>query len=239
MEEDKILLIARFMEGDMDAEEQAGFEVRLKGDAALQQLLQQYEDVQQGLKMKFDDHTALKETLKGFNHQYFKEEPRHVRLLPAIKWLSGVAAILITGLLIWAPWKTGLYEQYVDQGKMLVTERSAVLPTDLDQAASFYNEKKYDEAAVLLEKLHIAQPENAMITYYYGLSQLKTDKTDAARTTLHPLYEGRSVFKYEAAYAIALSYLKENRKEECKRWLEKIPAEATRYTQSKALLKAL
>jgi len=236
MTEDKILWVARYVEGDMDEAETAEFETQLKGDAELQQNLKDYHDIHQSLKMKLANNDEFKNTLQGFNKQYFGAEPKVVSLKPAIKWLSGIAAILVIGLFVWAPWNTNLYDTYADDSQMLVTERGAATLTDLDKAAAFYNEKNYEAAKTSLQKLHNQQPTNAMVTYYYGMSLLKTNAVDDARKVLTPIYNGESVFKYEAAYSIALSYLKEDNKVDAKIWLQKIPAETTRYEQAQELL---
>ena len=239
MAEDKILLVARYVEGDMDEVEIADFEADLSSDSELQQHLNDYKNIHQTLKMKFADREAFEHTLKGLNTDYFAESPKVISFKPAIKWLSGIAAILVIGLFIWAPWNVNLYESYADDSNMLVTERGAEVATDLDKAASFYNERNYKEASLILQELHVKQPSNAMIGYYYGLSLIKTNAVDKGREILTPLYNGESVYKYDSAYVIALSYLKENNKAECKTWLQKIPVETTRYQQAKELLAEL
>lgn len=239
MAEDQILLVSRYMENDMDEAEIAAFKSRLVSDIALQAQVKAYEDIHQGLKMKLTSHDALSATLAGLNKQYFREEAKVVSLNPALKWLSGIAAILVIGLMIWTPWNANLYEKYVDGSELLVTERGAELPTELDKAAAFYNDKNYEAARVALAKLHAKQPLDAMIGYYYGLALLKTNQVENARAVLLPIYEGESVFKYEATYSIALSYLKEDQQEECKTWLQKIPSATTRYEQAKELLRKL
>jgi len=236
MNEDKILLVARYVEGDMDDAEIADFEARLVSETELQQHLKAYEDIHQSLKMKLTSDEALEQTLKGFNKQYFAPETKVVSFKPAIKWLGAIAAVLVIGLFIWAPWNSNLYDSYSDQGDMLVTERGATEAGDLDKAASLYNAKNYAAATVMLEKLYSEQSSNSMIGYYYGLSLLKTSEVEKSRKILTPIYNGESVLKYDAAYAIALGYLKANNKVDCKAWLEKIPAGTTRYQQAKELL---
>ena len=236
MEQDQILWVARYVEGDMNEAEIADFEMQLANDPLLKEQLTTYQSAQQSLKMKLNEPKELQATLTGLNQKYFKEEAKTAILRPAWKWLGAVAAVLVVGLFIWAPWNNNLYEDYVDDSQFLVTERSDALPTDLDKAASLYNENNYEAANNLLSQLHAKQPTDAMISYYYGLSLLKSNYTTEARTILKPIYDGESVFKYESAYAIALSYLKEDNKVDCKVWLQKIPSGTTRYEQAKALL---
>lgn len=238
MTEDKILLTARYVEGDMNEAENADFEMRMQNDAELQQHLKDYKHVHQSLKIQLapnQQDLAFKETLSRTGPQYFAE-PKVVSFKANLKWLTGVAAVLIIGLLVWAPWRSNLYETYHTDTQMLVTERGAEKTTDLDKAAAFFNDKKYVEAQNLLTKLAQQQPENAMINYYYGLSLIATNTLGEGRTILTKIYGNESVFKYDAAYAIAMSYLKEDQKADCKIWLQKIPQGTTHYQKAIELL---
>lgn len=241
MNEDKILATARYVEGDMDEAEHADFEMRMELDVELQQHLKDYQLIHQSLKMQLapdQKDKAFKASLAEIGPTYFAE-PKVVAFKPNLKWLSGVAAVLIVGLLVWAPWRSNLYQSYSVNAQMLVTERGAEKASDLDKAATFFNEKKYTEAADLLAKLAQQQPGNAMINYYYGLSLIETDQLEKSRGILSNLANGESVFKYDASYALALSYLKEGKKEECKTWLQKIPQGTAPYQKAKDLLSEL
>lgn len=238
MIEDKILLTARYVEGDMSDAERSVFEIQMQNDAVLQQHFKDYNDIHQSLKIKLAPDPAdqlFRDTLTGFNEQYFKPQAKIVSLKPYIKLLSGIAAVLFIGLFIWAPWQANLYDRYAGDSKMAVTERGAEKETDLDRAAGFYNAKDYKKAKVLLQKLHLAEPENAMVTYYYGNTLMEEKEIEAGRKILNQLFEGESIFKYDAAYGIAMSYLKENNKVDCKIWLQKIPVGAAHYNQAQEL----
>lgn len=242
MTEDKILLTARFVEGDLNEAELADFEARLQTDTELQQHLQDYRDVHLALQMQLapDAKDAeLKATLAKLNAQYFAQETKVVSFKPFIKWASGIAAVLVVGLFIWAPWRSSLYEEFNHPGQMLVTERGSASQTDLDKAASLYNEGKYAQAKPLLAQLYLKNPNDALLGYYYGQALIATQETAKGRALLTRLYEGESAFKYDASYAIALSYLKENNEAECKAWLQKIPEGTTHYEAASKLLKKL
>ena len=242
MIEDKILLTARYAEGDLNEAEQAEFENRLQNDEELKQHLTDYNYIHQSLKIQFafgKEDEQFEETLKSLNKQYFVDEPKAVSFKPYLKWISGVAAVLVIGLMIWAPWNGNLYQQYAGESQMLVAERGAEKVTDLDKAATFYNEKNYAEAQKLLQKLNSQQPNDAMIGYYFAQTLVKTDQLNKAREILATIYNGQSIFKYDAAYLLAMSYLKEDNKEQCRLWLQKIPAGSTNHEKAKALLTKL
>lgn len=239
MIEDKILLTARYAEGDLNEAEQTAFENRLQNDEELKQHLTDYNYIHQSLKMQLasnQDDELFRDTLRNLGQQYFTPAPKVVSFKPYLKWITGIAAVLVIGLMIWAPWNGNLYHQYAGDSQMLVAERGAVQETDLDKAATFYNEKKFAEAQQILEKISIQQPNNAMIQYYYAQTLIQADSLTKARTMLESIYNGESVFKYDAAYAVAMSYLKENQKVECKLWLQKIPAGTTNYQKAQDLM---
>jgi hypothetical protein len=235
MIEDKILLTARYAEGDLTEVEQAEFENRLQDDVELKQHLADYHHIHQSLKMQLastNEDELFKDTLKGFNKEYFANEPKTIVFKPYLKWLSGIAAVLVVGLLLWAPWNGNVYQQYAGDHQMLVAERGVEQETDLDKAAALYNEKKFAEAQPILESLNLKDSNNAMVSYYYAQTLIETDALTKAREVLQNIYQGESVFKYDAAYAMAMSYLKVNEKAECKLWLQKIPAGTTNYQKA-------
>ena len=66
MAEDKILLVARYVERDMNEVENADFETRLPNDTELQQNLEDYKHIHQSLKMRLandDNDQAFIETI--------------------------------------------------------------------------------------------------------------------------------------------------------------------------------
>ncbi|PWS31620.1 tetratricopeptide repeat protein [Pedobacter paludis] len=239
MTEDKILLTARYVEGDMDETERIGFEMRVKNELDLQQHLRDYNEIHQSLKIHLapsQENELFRDTLFAFNRQYFIEETKVVSLKPIVNWMSGIAAVLLVGFLIWAPWRNNLYKEYAGNSTMSVTEREAEKETDLDRAAQLYNQKNFNAAKPLLEKQYKVAPTNASLAYYYGNTLVETNNVDEARSVLLKVYSGASVFKYDAAYSIALSYLKNDRKADCKIWLQKIPAGTPHYKVAVELL---
>jgi len=242
MTEDKILWTAQYVEGDLDEAGRLEFENLLTHDEELKQHLADYYHIHSSLQMELADdrdRTSLMETLEMLNAEHFTiEQPKVVKLSAYLRWVSGVAAVLVLGMLIWAPWKGNLYEQFNTAPQMTVAERGAE-KTDLDNAAELFNAQKYNDAKIVLAKLNTADPENAMVTYYYGVSLIETKEVAKGRLLLEDLYKGQSVYKYDAAYAMAMSYLKEGKKADCKFWLEKISDGAVQYDKAQQLLEKL
>ena len=240
--EDKILLTARYANGDLDELAHAEFERNLKNDLELQQHLAAYETIHGSLQGQLSDSVddqKFKATLAEMGNTYFGSAEKVFLFKPYLKWISSAAALLILGFMLWAPWENDLYGNYKVESKMMVAERGNDRATDLERAAALFNQKEYATARPLLEQLNAQSPADAMIAYYYGLSLIELDRLPLARRVLAKLYEGESVLKYDSAYAIALSYLKVNQKSECKSWLQKIPAGTTPYLKANELIKKL
>ncbi|SMC98758.1 tetratricopeptide repeat protein [Pedobacter nyackensis] len=243
MNEEKLLTVARYLEGDMEPQEKQEFETLLQSDAELQELKAYYINVHQSLKMNIaPDETdqQVAATLATLGKQHFKNEateqpsPRVVSLQPYIKWLS-VAAVLIIGLLVWAPWSANLYEKYTISKEMSVVERSDNGQNTLEKAADFYNAHDYASAEKLLQEVYKQEQANSLAAYYYGITLIETGKGDEARAVLSKLYDGESVFKFDAAYYIALSYVKQKDNSQALSWLSKIPQGSTNYDKAKEL----
>lgn len=251
MNEEKLLTVARYLEGDMELQEKEKFEAAVQNDTELQTLIAEYKNVHQTLKMKIAPSAAdqqVAQTLSSLTKQYFTAEtvqeqvveakPVTLSLRPYLRWIS-VAAILIIGLLLWAPWSTGLYEKYATSKEMSVVERGDGAENSLDKAAEFYNSGDFVSASGILQKAYTQTPGDAMVAYYYGVSLIETNKTKDARVILEKIYEGASVFKYDAAYYIALSYVKEKNNAEALIWLAKVPQESNNYEKTQELTKKL
>lgn len=248
MNEEKLLAVARYLEGDMENQEKAQFETSVQTDPELQQLLAEYKDVHLTLKMKLAPDEADKKmeaTLSALSKQYFTDASEEtdqktvvVSLKLYLKWMS-IAAVLIIGLLVWAPWSANLYEKYAISKEMSVVERGEGGQNNLDQAAQFYNAGDFSAASDLLQKEYTLTPDNSLIAYYYGVTLIETNKTAEARSVLSKIFEGESVFKYDAAYYIALSYVKEKNNHDALIWLTKIPQGTINYDKAQELTKKL
>lgn len=236
--EDKLTDVARYVEGDMEAQELQAFEVLLREDAELQALLSEYHNIHQILKMKIAPDVqdkAVENTLLELNGKYFRKAGKTVALNGYLKWIS-IAAVLVIGLLVWAPWSGGLYEKYAISREMSVAERGTGAEQKIEDAAALYNSGDFSGAAKILTPVYQSNPERAMVAYYYGISLIENNQQNEARKVLLKLYEGTSVFKYDALYNIALSYVKEKNDKEARVWLSKIPAGDNNYAQAQELI---
>lgn len=237
--------IARYAEGLMEADEQAAFETRLAADASLQQQLALYREVHAGLQQHFtpdEQRDQLKQTLNNLRGEFFTSEKTTAKVVPFKKYLQravAVAAILIAVIFIWQPWKPDLFKQYAQTTMPAPVERGGEADRLLQEAVTAFNDKDFATATPKLEKLYLQDTTNIYVAFFYGVSLIHMDKQEEARLILNRLYTGESAFKYEAAYYLAMSYLKEKDNQNCIDWLQKIPSDAANYTEAQELLKKL
>jgi hypothetical protein len=235
--------ISRYLDGEMNAEEQKAFEEQMQQDADLKKEVELFKEVNETLKMKLhpdESESALRNTLEEMRDQYFQSKTKVVSF-NRFRWMAVAASILIAvvSLTIWAPWKKDLYKQYAYIKMPGVEERGAPGDSLLKQVADDFNKKKYAETVRSFEIVLKNDPQNSFLHYYYAIALQLNGEIEKSRSEFLPLYNGSSSFKYGAAFYMALSYLKEKDKTTCKEWLDKIPADADMYGKAQELLKKL
>ena len=235
MKDDDILQASRYVDDEMNEAEQQQFEALMHDDAELRKYVNQYRAADAALRAHFTPDANLhnlKQTLSALNAEHFKPEAKVVSFKPYVKWLSGIAAVLAIGLMIYIPTRKSLYDQYSTATSMSVAERGAGKQTQLEKAAEYYNHKEFKAAGDLLAKEHITNPKNSQAAYYYAITLIQNKQEAKARIILQELYKGESVFKYDAAWYTALSYVKVKDKGNAKIWLDKIPMGTSHYAKA-------
>ncbi|MEJ6981860.1 hypothetical protein WG906_15435 [Pedobacter sp. P351] len=233
--------IARFAEGDMKGEELIQFENALKTDKDLQANLAFYQNVHSSLKMKLVPDLKdqeFKASLSEISENYFRKETKVISMRRYLAWTSAIAAVFVL-FLIWAPWDKNLYRQYADTNMLAMAERGDKTEEQMQKAADAFNKKDFSSAKKALEKVNKVEPENAMAQYYFAITLLETGEIQKSRKVLDEIFNGTSIFKYDAAFYMALSFLKEKDEQQSISWLKKIPADSDRYKKSQELLNKL
>jgi hypothetical protein len=237
--------IARYVEGDMTADERSAFEAMLASNESLRRQLALYQEVNTSLQQHFNpdgQRNQLQGTLQSLRGDFFGAASQPAKVVAFKRYLRGavaVAAILIAVVFAWQPWKPALFEKFSETSMVAPAERGNNADNVLQQAAAAFNKKEYSTAVTRLQQARAQDTANSYINFYYGVALLKSGHLPEARAIFDQLYSGQSAFKFEAAFFQALGYLKENNKMECREWLQKIPADAINYEKAQALLKKL
>lgn len=244
-------MISRYLDGEMNAEEKKAFEEQLQQDATLQKEVDLFREVNETLKMKLhpdENELALLNSLEEMRGEYFKSGAKVVPFRQLRRWMAAAAAVIIVAvsMLILAPWKKDLYKQYAYIEMPPVAQRGTPADSLLRQATENFNNKKFAASLPFFEAILKDDPQNSFVHYFYSIALLENGQIEKSRTELAGLYEGTSLFKYDAAFYMALSYLRESvpsgiekNKDKCKEWLNKIPWDAGVYNKAQKLLKKL
>ena len=245
-------MISRYLDGELKGEELNTFEVQLRQDMDLQNEVDLVKELNMTLKMKWypdENEQALAGTMKERRREYFPlathSNQSKAKIIPMrrFRWVAAAAAILIGVIMltIWSPWKKeDLYQQYAAIEMPGIAERGGPADSLLKQATNYFNNKRFAETLPLFETILKNDSQYTYVHYYYAIALLESGQTERSRNELSRLFNGSSVFHDDAAFYMALSYLKEKDKTNCKIWLNKIPAaNAVVYSKAQELLKKL
>jgi predicted Zn-dependent protease len=237
--------IARYVEGDMTADERSAFETNLASDAALRQQLALYQEVNASLQQNFradEQRQQLQHTMQSLRGEFFGAASQPAKVIPFKRYLRAavaVAAILIAVVFVWQPWKPSLFNKFSETSMVAPAERGNNASSLLQQAVTAFNKKEYAAAETLLQQVKEHDTANSYVNFYYGVALLKNGRVAEARRIFEQLYAGQSAFKFEAAFFQALGYLAEKNNAASKEWLHKIPADAANYDKAQELLQEL
>ena len=240
-------MISRYLNGELNAEERKAFEAQMEQDVNLKQEVELTKDVNETLQLKLhpgENELALRNTLQEISDEYFSDKSGQIKIIPfrRYRWIAAAAAVLIFAVMltVWSPWeKEDLYKQYAAIQIPGIAERGAAADSLLKFAVENFNNKKFAEAIPFFEIILKDSSQNTFVQYYYAVALLQNNQTEKSRIQLTELYNGTSLFKYDAAFYLALSYLKEKNKPACKDWLKRIPADAGLYNKAQEFLKKL
>ena len=240
-------MISRYLDGEMNADERKAFETEMQLDADLKNEVELTKDVNETLKLKLhpgENELVLRNTMEEMRSEYFSKKSEQIKIIPfrRYRWISAAAAVLIFAVMltVWSPWeKEDLYKQYASIQMPGIAERGIATDSLLKLAVDYFNNKNFAEAIPSFETILKDSNQNTFVQYYYAIALLQNNQTEKSRIQLTELYNGTSLFKYDAAFYLALSYLKEKDKPACKDWLNRIPADAGLYNKAQELLKKL
>ncbi|HEY9258722.1 hypothetical protein [Chitinophaga sp.] len=235
--------IIRYEDGDMLPEERQQFEAALQEDPALAATLAQYRELSATLsdRLRPDLHRdALKATLLAQRNTHFGRKGKVVAMKKYFTAIGAAAAILV-GIMLFRFYShdADYMETYGNIEMQVAAERGNNADSLLQSAALYFNEKAYTKVIPLLDAYLKTDSSSQMALYYRGVAATHTGETPAGLADLKKVYEGESVFKYDAAFYIALYYAQQQNKKEALAWLKLIPADAAAAAKAAALEKDL
>lgn len=239
MSEQLYITFENYFTNEMSQEEKLEFEEQLQNDIDMQEKFEIYKDINRFLITKFDvKTTAFKENLKSISKENFTEkEAKKSKVISFKLFYYAVAASIVIAFGTWFMMQgSPEYGDYNQHENAYFIERS-VGDVNLNEAQKTFNEKQYKKAVLAFEKVkNLTNPE---LQYFYAIALIETNNYTKAEILLNTIKLGSSVYKEKATWYLALSNLKQNKLEECKTYLNQIPANSEDYDKAQKLLKDL
>lgn len=235
MQEEIYQSFENYFNNEMILEDKIALESQLEKDADLKQKFDLYKETSVLLAQKFSVETkSFKENLKNIaKENNSKKKSKIVAFKP---WYFMVAAsiALFFGLL-YINQPIAKYDDYNQHQNMNMVERGDVNKS-LKLAQDAFNSKKYKEAIKYFEVV-LKQNPTPEIRYFYAISLLEDNRFVDSEILLNELSTGKTSFNNSATWYLALSKLKQQKPEECKKILKTIPTDYEDYDQVLKLLK--
>jgi tetratricopeptide (TPR) repeat protein len=239
--------IIRYVEGELSLEEKQKMEADLRSDAALAESVALYRQLKETLEQRLPDEgaAALRRTLGDMRGRYFaapvdaaggKVVKMKTRFPRYIAGMAAAAAILFAVVMLWP---SDYMDKYGKTQMVGVTERGEGNDTLMERASEYFNAGAFDKALPLLDQGYKADTSNQTALFYRGVARLHIGTMDEARGDLQRVFEGGSLFRYEAAFYMALSYAQKGDKATALLWIDKVPEGAPAYDKAKELRKKI
>lgn len=240
MSEQLYITFENYFSNEMSQEEKLEFENQLQNDIELREKFELYKETTQFLATKFDSETiAFKENLKSISKENFTEkEVKKSKVINFKPFYYAVAASVVFSFGTWFMMQgTPEYGDYNQHENAYFTERGSIIK-NLKLAQEAFNSKNYKVANENFE-IVLKEYDKPEVRFFYGISLLEENRFDDATINFTNLQKGTSIYKDKATWYLALSCLKQNKLEECKTYINQIPADAEDYKKAQKLLKDL
>jgi hypothetical protein len=155
--------------------------------------------------------------------------------------ITAIIGAGLAGLLFLSPWHKDVYRQFsgteMVHANHIASEQDTALL--MHQAAAAFNHGHFNKAIGLLNKVIVRDSLHTTARYYRGVSLVDEGRLTEAREDLLRVFNSKSVYQYDAAFYLALSYIRERDKQQCLEWVLKIPEDAPVYWKAARLKEEL
>ncbi|WP_143307610.1 tetratricopeptide repeat protein [Chitinophaga vietnamensis] len=228
-----------FLSGFLSEANRKAYSARLQSDPALTTQIRRFDLIRKLLAQRIctdNNRDELQHLLFGHRNAWFSV--RDSTNMPIRKFvvLTAIIAAGLATLLYISPWHKNIYSQFASTEIQSIENDSMRLS---DEITREFNRGHFSDALQLLNKVLADQPNNTYARYYRGVCLVDLNQLDPARKDLLTVFNSNNDLRYEAAFYMGLSYLKEGRKQDCLEWLLKIPEGAPNYLKVQKLIDEL
>ncbi len=214
--------IDRYVNEQMEANELADFEQRMRENLALAESVHLHRDVQKGMEYYFLQ--GLKQDLIQSDAKKPKSKLRTYLAIAASVLL--LAAAGVTYYLEYGRSPETLFTAYFEPYPNIIApvQRSAS-GQEAEQAMQFYEAGQYAQAITVLDGLISQQSEKAGLIFYRGVSYLGSGQSEQAVRDFQTVIQAEDQpFLQASHWYLGLSYLKMGNTAEAKKHLAKVTA---------------
>ncbi|MCW3467961.1 hypothetical protein [Chitinophaga nivalis] len=229
----------RFLTAQMSDPEKKAFSTRLETEPVLKQQVKRFDLFRQLLAQKICGDPSRDELLSLLYRQrnaWYTTKDNTAMPIRNYVILTALIAAGLAILLYVSPWHKNIYRQFASTEMQIPDNDSVRLP---ETAIVQFNRGHFEQTVLLLNNALAINPNNLYAHYYRGVSLVDLHRLQAARTDLLTVYNNSEDLRYDAAFYMALSYLKEGHKQQCLEWLSKIPPGAPNYIKVQKLIDEL
>lgn len=241
--------IEDYLRGRLSQKEHEAFEKALENDQDLQKELAYVKLTIQGAKKSGRDD--LKNRLKRIQKEYEggnKEiiETKKISLWP--KWIGIAASVLLiitAGIFFLGKDELNTqraFNEYYEAAPLRLATRDLDTEKTIVQLNEYYTNKDYNDALPYFQKLLAIDSMNARMQLGIGICYLELDQLKSARNHFLSIIKAQDFrLQHQANWYMALSYLKEGKLDDAKKYLAPIinDSKADHHTQSIELMEKL
>ena len=240
MNEENYILFDQYLQEELSSAEKINFEKELSENQEMAAAFATFKEVNEQLELKFGletERNAFVANLKTISKEQLQAPKAKVVQFKPWMYMAAASVALLFGVFVFNSNSNPSFDDYNQYENAYFTERGDAV-SNVKQAETAFNDKKYQEAIPLFEAL-LKENKTAELQYFYGVALLETDKTKAAEVVFNELKSGNSIYKNKAIWSLALSKLKQKEYKACKEILLTIPADYENYDQVQKLLNDL
>lgn len=241
-------LISRYLEGDMDPIEAAGFEETLEENPELKAEVDLYREVEEAISDTevLDLRTQLDEIHEELTPQLEKMKKRSSKRVLRYAVAASIAVFISLGTYSLFFKKVNnnriVTEFYKPYDVTLVNRSANTSITPLMREALYrYQSEEYEEAVVLFREILDINPEMTASYLYSGISYMELEEyKNAEKSLIAVLDHNDNLYMEQADWYLGLVYLMNDEKDKAKIQFQKIKGEEGFYEDEAAkILKKL
>ncbi len=236
--------IELYLSGEMPENEKVAFDVEIEKDAELTETVTLYKSLQEDyiqIENSKIGENELRETIKNTTPKYFAttKEVKVFSINKTFKLLAVAASILFAFLIIKPiifKSNKNLFDSYYEQEELSVQRGEA---DSIVKAIQFFNKKEYQQALNLLEPITAYKKDANDIIITKGECYLSLNQYEKAFQSFELVASTQSLYKDRAIWLVAMTYLKQDKRDDCKRYLGNVVSTSSFYNRAQKLIKLL